>query len=647
MKYELECRRWSQGPINRLKGKGLVFLPETQPLSRFVMALRSVETPKPLVDKAVELYEQLQRMGRVALGERDRRLTAATYSNPPPSRPSTAPKEVEEEEVEEEEASKSPPSASLTALPDQLLLSMVEPREGAWCSLQAAVEDLLLQAAFLVVPHREEPSPSTAKRKEKKEKMEEEEMEMGNAAFRRHCEHLQRLASETARREAVRRRFRAAFILVTPFCLALKSQQVFTVGELLRRGLGDLDLPAALHTQLEVLLASVVARAVMAKSVPVPRSLLPSAEALFTVPLTYDPKFQRSPLDPFGRPPRLVPEKGSRREREKERGEEALPSLHGAVSIASDLTDPISLWAPRTMHSSKKGQGEREGEREGDPQWAFLMGSPSSALDPEDAALVPSEQTSPALPGPQSPSPSLVSSSSPSPSLARRRGTLGEARLQPRDAQDLRTMRLQEGLAAEEGDGDEEGGEQGEGGGGGSGVSVYRVIDLKESSSLRITSYSATTALSPFTSTHSRSSTLPRSRSSRGTASQLQLSSSPPPPSQPMQRQRQRQKPPFVNVAEPPSALSSTPFEDGVYKQTLRCTYPHCNQVFSRMYTYKVHLRSHERFGQYHEFKRQPQLLLDLDRRQVRQLEADSYAQRVALPPIEGALRPSSSLHDS
>ena len=43
MKYELECKKWSQGPINRLKIKGLVYLPDALPVSRFVMSLRSVE----------------------------------------------------------------------------------------------------------------------------------------------------------------------------------------------------------------------------------------------------------------------------------------------------------------------------------------------------------------------------------------------------------------------------------------------------------------------------------------------------------------------------------------------------------------------------------------------------------------------------
>ena len=62
MKYEQECRRWTQGPANRLRGKGLLFIPQSLPLSRLVMALRSVDTPKVLVDKVIELVELLQRM---------------------------------------------------------------------------------------------------------------------------------------------------------------------------------------------------------------------------------------------------------------------------------------------------------------------------------------------------------------------------------------------------------------------------------------------------------------------------------------------------------------------------------------------------------------------------------------------------------
>jgi hypothetical protein len=47
------------------------------------------------------------------------------------------------------------------------------------------------------------------------------------------------------------------------------------------------------------------------------------------------------------------------------------------------------------------------------------------------------------------------------------------------------------------------------------------------------------------------------------------------------------------------------------FKETHRCHYPGCNQVFSRNYTYKVHLKTHEVFPQYHEYKNNPQLLLD------------------------------------
>jgi hypothetical protein len=48
-----------------------------------------------------------------------------------------------------------------------------------------------------------------------------------------------------------------------------------------------------------------------------------------------------------------------------------------------------------------------------------------------------------------------------------------------------------------------------------------------------------------------------------------------------------------------------------IFKETFVCPHPHCGQIFSRNYTFKVHLKTHELFPQYHEFKKKPQLGLD------------------------------------
>ena len=65
------------------------------------------------------------------------------------------------------------------------------------------------------------------------------------------------------------------------------------------------------------------------------------------------------------------------------------------------------------------------------------------------------------------------------------------------------------------------------------------------------------------------------------------------------------------------SDLMTRNIEDKVFKYSYVCTHPHCGQVFARQYTYNIHLKSHELFGQYHNYKRQPQLYLDKDMSQI------------------------------
>ena len=68
------------------------------------------------------------------------------------------------------------------------------------------------------------------------------------------------MTSAEEKREAAKERFRACFILTTPFTLFLKSKQVFIVEDLLKVNLTDLEMPKALEVQLEVLLVVVVSK---------------------------------------------------------------------------------------------------------------------------------------------------------------------------------------------------------------------------------------------------------------------------------------------------------------------------------------------------------------------------------------------------
>jgi len=74
--------------------------------------------------------------------------------------------------------------------------------------------------------------------------------------------------------------------------------------------------------------------------------------------------------------------------------------------------------------------------------------------------------------------------------------------------------------------------------------------------------------------------------------------------------------------------------DETVFKHTYTCTYPHCHQSFARLYTFKIHLKSHEVFGQYHDFKRKPQLYLDKDRAELSDVKRDAFQRRITLPPV-------------
>ena len=74
--------------------------------------------------------------------------------------------------------------------------------------------------------------------------------------------------------------------------------------------------------------------------------------------------------------------------------------------------------------------------------------------------------------------------------------------------------------------------------------------------------------------------------------------------------------------------------EDKVFKYSFVCTHPHCGQVFARQYTYNIHLKSHALFGQYHDYKRQPQLYLDKDKSQIQATKQKQFEERISLPPL-------------
>ena len=71
----------------------------------------------------------------------------------------------------------------------------------------------------------------------------------------------------------------------------------------------------------------------------------------------------------------------------------------------------------------------------------------------------------------------------------------------------------------------------------------------------------------------------------------------------------------------------------GGFKRPYVCTFPGCDQAFSRQYTLAVHMKGHELSG-YHKFKKEPLLFLDPDLNQMKQEAAEYKETKVSLPPL-------------
>ena len=94
------------------------------------------------------------------------------------------------------------------------------------------------------------------------------------------------------------------------------------------------------------------------------------------------------------------------------------------------------------------------------------------------------------------------------------------------------------------------------------------------------------------------------------------------------------------NTADRPRSKPWTPKQDfeahvrGGFERPYKCTFPGCNEAFSRQYTLATHMKSHELQQGYHKFKKEPMLFLDPDLEQMK-LEAATYHEKQSmLPPL-------------
>ena len=179
---------------------------------------------------------------------------------------------------------------------------------------------------------------------------------MGHAAFRAHVQEVQGATTEDDRRRLIRDRFREALLEATPYCLRLRQDDCCTVLDLVKYNVPELQLPPALQAQVESLLYVAVALATTAKIYHTKRETVQTAKEIFSVPLMYDPRFQRSPFDAMGRSMRLGPLKSLIKNKSvMERLEQKARSIE-----AADV--PAGIWdSVAADHGSGTGAGDGRG----------------------------------------------------------------------------------------------------------------------------------------------------------------------------------------------------------------------------------------------------------------------------------------------
>lgn len=774
IRYENECKKWAQPYINQLRIKGLHGLRDVLPVSKFMMCMVNVQTPRVLRNKTIDLCLDLKHMGSAAWGnhtapsipggalsssslssssavatgrgssrDRSRSRSRSRSGSPaghapaadtasaaadgcaaPPARPndgaghqddpeggglSETSRHVQFQDASQSQQPPSQPSSSSSSQPFRanlermedidgtmaqlaernailakqsaelaketaaqsqakaLLQSILENPDADWCKLTAPIDDFFVQAAFLIVPHMHH-HPTTEERPfdTRNPHIIKTVADMGNEAFKAYAMELYTLENEQDREDFVRARFRSAVILTTPFTLYLKNRAVLTVQDLLRVNLHDLQLPAALLYQLEVLITIVVGRQVRAKVLPTSTkahasdvakkptassSSSSSSTALvrtfstsgtgadFAVPLFYDTRFQRTPLDPFGRPPILVPPRGkttattaasAAATKKKLRHQDAVKTamsrslvqferVTSQAALEDDLHQASSLFAPGTATTAG-----------GATAAAAAASSSSSAgdMDESDVSQVVVDQTS--VTGDPRGLPTVaVSPSKAPPHGLTRSGLVPQSYLSlpgyviPVDEDGSSVASSMAGLASSPKPL--------------SGKSFLNSSQvLWRSSSVQQQEHDSLRGMS---STHStdRETTTTTTTAETGPKDTTTIAGDTKTPSK-GKASTTRVLPALTSVrgshsagpprTQPPShALRTTdspkrPTKDYVelnravrpvdaFKETYRCHYPGCNQVFSRNYTYKVHLKTHEVFPQYHEYKNNPQLFLD------------------------------------
>jgi hypothetical protein len=257
MRYEQKVQQWCMPTVNKLRLKGFNYIKETLPASKMSMFLKSVECPPLLIRNVMELLYKLLALDNVPAGMMRKELKSeyegikgdeATLKTTLHAA-AAGRKEQQQAEADEE--------ARMREADEQRELSRAEKEQvkdnaqrfvekmismGPWAKLDAPVDTLLQNAAFLIVPFENEDGADdvdfqiggemTLEGLFGGEAETSEELRMGQLAFTKFANHLVTCGSEDAMKSAIRDRFRAAVILSTPYELRLKQTGVMFVKDL-------------------------------------------------------------------------------------------------------------------------------------------------------------------------------------------------------------------------------------------------------------------------------------------------------------------------------------------------------------------------------------------------------------------------------
>lgn len=566
MRYEVEARRWTQPMINKLRVKGVINIADALPMNKFKQYVDSVALPVnvqlmtakwvrilkdmgPLVHgkphaATAEAQKQLKsgkgtvgQLAKVSLKHKKTSALLGTNEDEEdggsPSRPGGGgdgakhapgwtvkdgagpagtpseqlsmtksggatggrslndPNSIDLGETAEQKAKREADTAVVQALLDDFV------SKGTWANLQASAEDFLLHAAFIIVAHPIKDAYGN----------DVGHTEMGQGGFKAHMHELSSTDDADRKRELVRNRFREALLFSTPYTLRLRALGVNTVLDILTQSevVKTMDFPAMYETQVEALLSVAVGASASAKSAPLNKEAVKTAPEVFKVPLMFDPKFQRSPFDPYGQPPRYVPKK---------------------INDVS-INDKHKSGGGGSTKTPKSTGGATQGKGKGKDTGKSATSSSTSAAVAEDGD------------------------------------------------DDLH----ENGLFANE---EEE-------------------------------------AKSPVTD---------------NTKALFKL--------QVNEKDRSQAKEEVVLVSKEPKVerkkdFYKQDFEARVragFERPFKCKHPGCHEAFSRAYTLKVHEKSHKVFGNYHKWKKQPQLGLDMDKKAMAEEALNLVEERSRLPPI-------------